>query len=76
MSTSRIAAGMARQGPTRLCRSPPTGSTEKFVPERPNQIRLADITYVPTKNGRLYLAVVLDRMNALRFVSISCFVPT
>jgi len=28
--------------------------------ERPNQVWLADITYVPTKEGWLYLAVVLD----------------
>jgi putative transposase len=31
-----------------------------FVAERPNQIWVADITYVPTWAGFLYLAVVLD----------------
>jgi putative transposase len=33
---------------------------QKFVAERPNQIWLADISYVPTSEGWLYLAVVLD----------------
>jgi transposase InsO family protein len=32
----------------------------QFAAERPNQVWLADITYVPTKEGWLYLAVVLD----------------
>jgi putative transposase len=33
---------------------------QTFVATRPNQIWLADITCVPTKEGWLYLAVVLD----------------
>jgi transposase InsO family protein len=33
---------------------------QKFAAERPNQVWLADITCVPTKEGWLYLAVVLD----------------
>jgi transposase InsO family protein len=33
---------------------------QKFVASRPNQIWLADMTYVPTEEGWLYLAVVLD----------------
>jgi putative transposase len=33
---------------------------QKFVAGRPNQIWLADISYVPTAEGWLYLAVVLD----------------
>ena len=32
----------------------------KFTAERPNQLRVADITFVPTAAGFLYLAVVLD----------------
>ena len=32
----------------------------KFMAEKPNQLRVADITYVPTWAGFLYLAVVLD----------------
>ena len=31
-----------------------------FIADRPNQVWLADITYVPTGEGWLYLAVVLD----------------
>jgi putative transposase len=31
-----------------------------FVAERPNQVWVADITYIPTGSGSLYLAVVLD----------------
>ena len=31
-----------------------------FTAERPNQIWLADITYIPTQVGWLYLAVLLD----------------
>jgi len=31
-----------------------------FVAARPNQLRVADITFVPTASGLLYLAVVLD----------------
>ena len=33
---------------------------QTFVATRPNQVWLADITYVPTSEGWLYLAVVLD----------------
>jgi putative transposase len=32
----------------------------QFAAERSNQVWLADITYVPTKEGWLYLVVVLD----------------
>lgn len=32
----------------------------KFVAERPDQLWVADITYIPTWNGFLFLAVVLD----------------
>lgn len=32
----------------------------RFQAERPNQIWLADITYIPTRSGWLYLAVVMD----------------
>lgn len=31
-----------------------------FVAERPNELWVADITYIPTRAGFLYLAVVLD----------------
>jgi putative transposase len=32
----------------------------KFIAERPDQLWVADITYIPTWSGFLYLAVVLD----------------
>src|SRR4029453_2392686 len=35
----------------------------KFTPARPNQLWVADITYVPTMAGFLYLAVVLDAFS-------------
>jgi putative transposase len=38
----------------------PNPLDQKFTAERPTQVWLADITYVPTKEGWLYLAVVLD----------------
>jgi transposase InsO family protein len=33
---------------------------QNFVAQRPNQVWLADITYIPTGEGWLYLAVILD----------------
>lgn len=33
---------------------------QNFVADRPNQVWLADITYIPTGEGWLYLAVILD----------------
>ena len=33
---------------------------QNFVADRPDQVWLADITYVPTAEGWLYLAVILD----------------
>jgi putative transposase len=38
----------------------PNRLDQNFVAERPNQVWLADITCVPTGEGWLYLAVVLD----------------
>ncbi len=35
-------------------------STATSVPTRPNQLWVADITYVPTWAGFIYLSVVLD----------------
>src|ERR1700732_3287910 len=45
----------------------PNRLDQKFAAGQPNQVWLADITYVPTEEGWLYLAVVLDlftRKNA------------
>ena len=33
---------------------------QNFVADRPDQVWLADITYIPTSQGWLYLAVILD----------------
>jgi putative transposase len=33
---------------------------QNFVADRPDQVWLADITYIPTGEGSLYLAVILD----------------
>jgi putative transposase len=38
----------------------PNRLDQNFVAERPNQVWLVDISYVPTSEGWLYLAVVLD----------------
>ncbi len=38
----------------------PNTLARQFRVERPNQVWAADITYVPTREGWLYLAVVLD----------------
>jgi putative transposase len=38
----------------------PNRLDQKFAAERPNQVWLADITCVPTGEGWLYLAAVLD----------------
>ena len=37
----------------------------RFHAERPNQVGLADITYIPTQSGWLYLAVVMDLYSRL-----------
>jgi putative transposase len=34
-----------------------------FIADRPNQLWVADITYIPTAAGFLYLAVVLDAFS-------------
>ena len=39
---------------------PRTWSTDRFTADGPDQLWVADITYIPTWSGFLYLAVVLD----------------
>jgi len=38
----------------------PNRLDRRFVADRPNQVWLSDITYIPTREGWLYLAAVLD----------------
>lgn len=45
---------------TTFCRSAPNLLDRNFAPAAPNQVWLTDITYVPTDEGWLYVAVVLD----------------
>ena len=57
MNESRIARSIT--APTRgLSRADRV--ERRFVAERPDQLWVADITYVPTGAGFLYLAIVLD----------------
>jgi putative transposase len=44
----------------KTCRATGQATFARFAAERPNQVWLSDITYVPTEKGWLYLAVVLD----------------
>ena len=45
----------------------PNRLDRRFEAKRPNQAWLADITYIPTREGWLYLAAVLD-MHSRRIV--------
>src|SRR5690606_7180069 len=58
VSKRRGPAGPRRQAPE----SPPAPDLVKraFRATAPNQLWVADITYVPTASGFLYLAIVLD----------------
>lgn len=59
-------AGASRRRSIRTTRRDPEARPapdlvdRKFTAEGPNQLWVADITYIPTLNGFLYLAVVLD----------------
>jgi putative transposase len=43
--------------PNRLAQTP--------SPRQPDQVWVADITYIPTAEGWAYLAVILDRLSAV-----------
>jgi putative transposase len=66
MRTAGLAGARRRGGTvvtTRRARDPrpaPDLVDRNFVTSRPNQLWVADITFVPTASGFLYLAVVLD----------------
>jgi len=62
---SHLQAKSARKSRTTTRRNPahlpaPDLLQRDFTTQRPNQIWLADITYIPTQEGGLYLAAILD----------------
>ena len=65
MRAAGIIGVSRRRGPTTTTRAPgaPKGPDlvqREFTAERPDALWVADITYVPTGSGFLYLSVVLD----------------
>ena len=65
MRESGLSGVSRRKRPTRTCRAAsarpaPDLVDREFAAEAPDRLWLADITYVPTLSGFLYLAVVLD----------------
>lgn len=54
------AAGSSRVRPSHYLPIAPNLLKREFVAEAPNRVWLADITYIATGEGWLYLAVVLD----------------
>ncbi len=68
MRAAGIVGVSRRRGPTTTTRTPgaPKGPDlvrREFTAERPDALWVADITYVPTGSGFLYLAVVLDAFS-------------
>jgi transposase InsO family protein len=63
----------ARQTAATAIRSRPTAG-RKFTTQAPNQVWLADLTYIPTGEGWLYLATVLDLFT--RKIVGRCMRPT
>lgn len=59
VSRRRFVATTVRDGG----RQAPDLVDRKFIAERPNMLWVADITYIPTWAGFLYLAVVLDAFS-------------
>ena len=65
MRTAGLQGVSRRRGPTTTIRKPKAASSpdlveRDFTASRPNVLWVADITYVPTGSGFLYLAVALD----------------
>lgn len=58
VSRRRWRLGCTRRDPAAL--PAPDLVDRQFVADRPNELWVADVTYVPTLTGWLYLAVVLD----------------
>ena len=55
ISRRRVARLMLQQGLRGVCRR-----RRKGKPKRPNQLWVADATYIPTSEGTLYLAAIQD----------------
>jgi putative transposase len=60
VGASRRRAGITTTRRDREARPAPDLVDRKFAADRPNRLWVADITFVPTASGFLYLAVVLD----------------
>jgi putative transposase len=60
VGASRRRVGVTTTRRDKDARPAPDLVDRNFVASRPNQLWVADITYVPTASGFLYLAVVLD----------------
>ena len=60
VGASRRRTGVTTTRRDKDARPAPDLVDRNFVASRPNQLWVADITYVPTASGFLYLAVVLD----------------
>ena len=60
VGASRRRTGVATTRRDKDARPAPDLVDRNFVASRPNQLWVADITYVPMASGFLYLAVVLD----------------
>jgi putative transposase len=68
MRERRLAGAAARRGPKRAKRGPaapaaPDLVRRRFVADAPDELWVADITYVPTWEGWLFLAVVIDAFS-------------
>ena len=59
-SAATAAAGSAPRSPTRPTRPRPNLVARDFAAPAPDRLWLGDITYLPTREGWLYLAVLLD----------------
>ncbi len=60
MGASRRRAGVTTTRPDKDARPAPDLVDRNFIATRPNRLWVADITFVPTASGFLYLAVILD----------------
>src|SRR5260370_9860206 len=60
VGASRRRAGVTTTRRDKEARPAPDLVDRNFLASRPNELWVADITFVPTASGFLYLAVVLD----------------